>query len=95
MVEEVVEAFVGEGRGITGSRGGDFVDTSTPATIEVGLVIIPARTGSTTSVEDVVLVITLSPVVAKTGGVREITVISPTDSAGSDWFRISHLFGHL
>ena len=79
----MAEALVGEGRGIAGSRGGVFTDTSTLTTIEVGLVTTPGRTGSTTNVGDVGLVITLRPVVTKTGGVRKTTVISQTDSAGT------------
>ena len=76
MVEEVAEALVGEGRGITGGRGGVFIDTSTPATIEVGLVTTPGRTGLMTNIGDVGLVIILSPVFAKTSGARKTTVIS-------------------
>ena len=38
MVEEVTETQVGEGREIAGSRRGVFIDTSTPAMTEVGLV---------------------------------------------------------
>jgi len=59
------------------------METSTPATMEVGLVTILGRTGSTTNVGDVGLVIILSPVVVRTGSVKEATDISPTDSAGS------------
>ena len=60
--------------------------------MEVGLVTISGRTGLTTSVGDAGMVITLSPVVAKTGGDRETTVISPTGSAR---FRSHHLLGHF
>ena len=79
----MAEALAGERRGITSDRGGAFIETSTPATMEVGLVTISGRTGSTTSVRDVGLVIILSAVVARTGSVREAIDISPTDSAGS------------
>jgi len=57
--------------------------TSTPTTTEAGLVTTPGRAGSTTNVGDVGLVITLRPVVTKTGSVRETTVILPNDSAGN------------
>ena len=63
----MAEALVGEGRGITGSRGGVFIDTSTLITTEVGLVTTPEKAGSTTNVRDVGLVITLRPIVARTG----------------------------
>ena len=83
MVEEVAEVLLREGWGIASGQRGVFIDTSTPATIEVGLVTISGRTGSTTSIGDVGLVITLNLVVAKTGDVIETTIISPTGSAGS------------
>jgi len=83
MVEEVAEALIREGQGIVGSQRGVFIDTSTLAMTEVGLVTTPGRAGSTTNVRNVRLVITLKLVVTKTSGVRETTVISPTDSAGN------------
>ena len=52
MVEEMTEALVGERRGTAGDREGVFIETSTPATMEVGMVTISGRTGSTTSVGD-------------------------------------------
>ena len=79
MAEEMAE----ERRGIAGDRGGVFMETSTPATMEVGLVTISGRIGSTTSIRDVGLVIILSPVDVRTGSVKEATSISPTDLAGS------------
>ena len=67
IVEKVVKAPVGEGRGITGSRGGVFIDTSTPVTTKVGVVTTPGKAGSTTNIEDVGLVITFRPVVLELG----------------------------
>ena len=61
------------------NRGGVFIDTSTPATREVGQVTAPERTDSTINVEDVGLVITLRLVVAKAGNIEEVTIISLVD----------------
>ena len=47
-------------REIVGDLRGVFIETSTLATTEVGLVTTSERTGSTTSVGEVGLVITLS-----------------------------------
>ena len=92
MVKEVAEALVGEGRGIIGSRGGAFIDTSTPSTTEVELVTTPEKVGSTTNVGVVGPVITLRPVVARIGGVRETVVISPADST---WNVIDYVEGRV
>ena len=48
MVEEMTEALAGERQGITGDLGGVLIETSTLATMEVRLVTISGRTGSTT-----------------------------------------------
>jgi len=53
MLEEMTEALSEERRGITGDLGGVLIETSTLATVAVGLVTISGRTGSITSVEDV------------------------------------------
>jgi len=82
-VEEIAEALAEERRGIVDDRGGAFIKTNTLAVMEVGLVTILGRTGLTTSVRDVGLVIILSPVVAKTGSIGEATGISPIDLAWS------------
>ena len=75
-------ALARERWGIASDRG-VFIKISTPTTMEVRLVTILGKTGLTTSVRDVGLVIILNPVVARTGGVKEATSISPTGSAGS------------
>ena len=53
--------------------------TSTQATTEVGLVTISGRSGSTTNVGEVGLVITFSSALGKIGGTGKINGTSLTD----------------
>ena len=46
-MEEIAGALVGERQAITGDLGGVLIKTSTLATMEVGLVTISGRAGST------------------------------------------------
>ena len=69
--EGVVEALAAATCGVVGDLGGVFIETSTLATTEVGLVTTSGRTGSTTSVGEVGLVITLSSAPGKIDGAGE------------------------
>ena len=72
-----------EGWRIDGSRGGVFIDTSTPATTEVGLVTTSKRTGSIINVRDVRCQTGDYPETSHHHGIRKTVVISPTDSDGN------------
>ena len=61
-----------------------LIETSTLVIMEVGLVTISGRAGSTTSVRDAGLVITFSSLVVRIGSVSETTGISLTDVVGSE-----------
>ena len=81
-MEEIIEALAAATRGVVGDLGGVLIETSTPATTEVGLVTISGRAGSTTNVGEVGLVITFSSALGKIGGIDETNGISLTKVDG-------------
>ena len=83
-MEEIIEALAAATRGVVGDLGGVLIETSTPATTEVGLVTIFGRAGSTTNVGKVGLVITFSSALDKIGGTVKTNGTPLTDIVGSE-----------
>ena len=77
-------ALAGEICGIVGDLGGVLIETSTLATIDVGLVTTSGRVGSITSVGEVGLAITFSFTIGKISSAGETIGSSLTDVVGSE-----------
>ena len=82
-MEKIIEALAAPTLGVVGDLGGVLIETSTPATTEVGLVTISGRAGSTTNIGEVGLVTTFSSTLGKIGGTGKTNGTSLIDIVGS------------